>query len=81
MYKYTNVISLLVLLVSLSSPLFGQVQDPIPDPIIKLGLNVEFREIARLTDTSEVHPPGQHRASFCLVIYSVVVYFCQTLLP
>ncbi len=34
----------------------AQISDPIPEPITKRGLSVEIREVARLPDTSGVHP-------------------------
>ncbi len=64
-----RVVSLFILLVSLSASLYGQVDDPIPGRIIKRGLMVEIREIARLSDTSKVYPPDIHRAGYARVNY------------
>jgi hypothetical protein len=49
--------------------MYGQVRNPIPEPIIKRGLNVEIREVARLPDTSKLYPANQHRAGWARVNY------------
>ncbi len=64
-----RVTSLLVLLFSLSGPGYGQVRNPIPEPIIKRGLSVEIREIARLPDTSRIYPSDQHREGHARINY------------
>ena len=45
MHIQIRVVSLLVLLFSFSGPIYGQISNPIAEPIIKRGLNVEIREV------------------------------------
>ncbi len=69
MHIQMRVVSLLGLILSLSSPLYGQVSNPIAEPIIKRGLNVEIRELVRLPDTSKIYPADQHRDGWARVNY------------
>lgn len=47
---------LAAVLLASAQALQAQVENPIPEPIVKRGLAVEIREIARLPDTSELDP-------------------------
>ena len=69
MHIHKRVISLFILLFSFSGPMYGQLRDPIPEPIIKRGLSVEIREIARLPDTSKLYPANQHRVGYARINY------------
>jgi hypothetical protein len=69
MHDQMRVPSLFLLLFLLSGPTYGQVRDPISEPIIKRGLSVEIREIARLPDTSRIYPSDQHRTGYARVNY------------
>ena len=69
MHIHMRVVSLLALLFSFSGSLYGQFRNPILEPIIKRGLSVEIREIARLPDTSKIYPPDQHRVGYARINY------------
>lgn len=69
MHIQIRIVSLFVLLYLFSGPMYGQIREPIAESIIKRGLSVEIREIARLPDTSRVYPSDQHRAGYARVNY------------
>jgi hypothetical protein len=78
MHIHKRVISLFILLFSFSGPMYGQLRDPIPEPIIKRGLSVEIREIARLPDTSKLYPANQHRMGDASPMIPVGSFTCWT---
>lgn len=69
MHIQNRIVSLFVLLFLFSGPMQGQIRDPIAEPIIKRGLSVEIREIARLPNTSKIYPADKHRTGWARVNY------------
>ena len=47
----------------------AQIRDPIAEPIVKRGLSVEIREIARLPDTSGLYPEDMDRTGRARISY------------
>ncbi len=49
--------------------MYAQISNPIAEPIVKRGLSVEIRDVARLPDTSGLYPADQDAAGWARVSY------------
>jgi len=69
MYIQISVVSLSVILFLFSGPMYGQIRNSIPEPVIKKGLNVEIHEVTRLPNTRNIYPANMHRDGWARVNY------------
>ena len=60
---------LIVLAFWAAGALHAQISNPIAEPIVKRGLSVEIREVARLPDTRGLYPADQDAAGWARVSY------------
>jgi len=60
---------LIVLAFWAAGAMHAQINNPIAEPIVKRGLSVEIREVARLPDTRGLYPADQDAAGWARVSY------------
>ena len=60
---------LIVLVFWAAGAMHAQISNPIAEPIVKRGLNVEIRDVARLPDTRGLYPADQDAAGWARVSY------------
>ena len=64
-----SLVSLIVLALGAADALHAQVSNPIPEPVVKRGLTVQIREIARLPESRGRYPADQDATGYARVSF------------